>query len=181
MPVFIDGYEVDVAISENHQYDSDITSDPVEVGSDITDHQRLLPDMVTMTGLVSDTPFGDLADRRLSEGVPSVFALGFFRTLRDARVPVTIETSLRVYDNMLMKTLTVPRNARTGNALAFTAVFKQVVLVTNERTTIRVKLPRAKKTKSLGAQQINEVPPAPATVETAKKNKSILAKIASAL
>ncbi len=164
MAIFIDGYEIDVTTSETHEFDSEITADPVEKGSDITDNQRLLPDSVTLTGVVSDTPIGDLANRRVDGEVNSQFALDFLLEVREARQPVTIETSLRTYTNMLMKNLSVPKDAETGDALVFTATFREVRIVTNDRTTIEVALPRAKRKRNIGTKQIEEVPPAEQTV-----------------
>jgi hypothetical protein len=50
-----------------------------------------------------------------------------------------------VHQNMIMERLSAPVNAGTGHALRFTASFKQIRLITNERTTVRVLLPSGKK------------------------------------
>jgi hypothetical protein len=170
VPVFIDGYEIDIAETEEHRYDATVTSDPVETGSNITDHVKLEPDVVTFTGVVSDTPFGDLLERRLLDDVHSVTAYETILKVRDAREPVTIETSLRKYESMILRNLSVPRSADTGDALVFTATFQEIKLVTNDRTIVRVAVPRARKKVKRGAKQIEEVAPAPATKEKVERS-----------
>ena len=46
----------DVIASENHETVAQITDHPVEVGINITDHVRTLPDRVTLVAYVSNTP-----------------------------------------------------------------------------------------------------------------------------
>lgn len=176
MPVFIDGYEIDLAESENHQSDAEVTDDPVESGANITDHVKLNPVIVTLVGIVSDTPIGDLAERRQLDDVHSATAYDTLAEIQNRRETVTIETSLRLYDNMILKNLGIPRTVTTGDSLQFTVTFKQITFVTNDRTIVRVAVPRAKRKVKRGAKQIEEVPPAPSTVDTAKKNRSMLSK-----
>jgi len=46
----------DVIEDENHETASEITEHPVEVGVDVTDHVRPLPDRITLVGYVSNQP-----------------------------------------------------------------------------------------------------------------------------
>lgn len=168
MSVFIAGYEIDVALSEDHSFESEVTAHPVEIGADIADHVRARPITVTLEGIVSDTPIGSLAERRqqftLVNGeafmLASDEALAFLLAVRDAREPVTIQTTLRSYDDMMLQSLTVPRSSATGEALRFTATFVQVVLVTNERTVVRVSVPRASNKVNRGNKPSDEQPSA---------------------
>lgn len=138
--VTIDGYEIDVAIREEHAFENEITEHPVEQGADIVDHVRARPIVVTLEGCVSDTPIGDLATRRSETTLPSREAFDRLLAVRNARLPVTIATSLRVYTDMILESLTTPRDATTGDALAFTARFRQIRLV--EVTRVAVDIPR---------------------------------------
>ncbi len=147
---FIDGFELDVAVSEEHGFESDVTSYPIEDGSNTTDHVHNSPLTVTIEGVVSDTPIGAIRDTRAGTTLPSDDALAHLKRIREAREPVTIETSLGVYDNMVMTALTVPRDARTGHALRFTAAFTQVTIVENERTTVVTRKPNGRAKQKLG-------------------------------
>lgn len=185
MPVFIDNFEVDVAVSEDHSFDSEVTEHPVELGADVADHVRARPIQVTLEGIVSDTPIGTLAERRgdrlpdvtvstrvataSSRGAllfkPSEDMFAWFQAIRDRREPVEIRTSLQTYDNMMLQSLQIPRSADTGEALRFTATFIQVIIVENQRTLVRVSVPRASDKTNRGNKPAAEVPAAP--IETA--------------
>lgn len=151
----IDGYPIDVELSSTTSFESEATEYPVESGADITDHVRARPIEVEIEGLVSDTPIGAIArdpSRLATAGFtrPSVDAYTRLQQIRDAREPVTIETSLDVYDNMMLIELSAPREASQGTAFKFTAKFRQVTLVTNNRTTVRVAIPGAAGKQNLG-------------------------------
>lgn len=181
--LLIAGYPVDVAVSEDHSFDSEVTEHPVERGADVADHVRARPITLTIEGLVSDDPIGTVRDQRLASAggsiehaPPSDDAFALLLSVRDAREPVTIVTSLRTYEDMVLTSLSVPRGARTGHALRFMATFVQVQLVTNLRTTVRVAVPRAAKKVNLGNKPITPAPesappPAAKTEETTRQYK----------
>jgi hypothetical protein len=172
MATYINGYEIDVAVREDHSFESEVTEHPVEVGADVTDHVRARPITVTLEGIVSDTPIGDMAQRRqeftLVDGeafaIPSEEALAFLLAIRDAREPVPIQTSLRSYESMMLQSLQIPRSADNGEALRFTATFVQVILVTNQRSVVRVSVPRAANKVNRGNKASAEVTAAPVEV-----------------
>ena len=157
--IMIGTYVIDASITESHTYESQVTEFPVEQGSAISDNVRPMPISVTIEGIVSDTPIGIMADLRNNEhgdqaflpttdaatakargdlqSAPSIDALAAMLAIRDARQPVPIVTSLASFDNMVLINLEVPRDATTGYALRFTATFKQITIVTNQRVLVR--------------------------------------------
>lgn len=160
VPILIGGYQIDASISESHQFESTITEFPVEQGSAISDNIVPKSVMVTIEGIVSDTPIGPIATLRNQQAassdflpvsdpkaafeavkgstfIPSVDARTALLAIRDARQPITISTSIRTYENMALQTLDIPVDASTGAAFRFSATFKQIIIVTNARTTIR--------------------------------------------
>ena len=154
----IGDYVIDAAINEDHSFDSDVTDHPVETGADITDNIRAKPVQVTLDCVVSDTPIGAVASLRGNTDdngqplyKPSSDAYATMIAIRDARLPVTIVTSLATFENMALVSLSVPRNAQNGDALRFKATFKQIKFITNDRTTVRVADPRAATSVSKGA------------------------------
>src|SRR5574342_5520 len=106
--VRIDDYLIDVTVAEEHELPAEVTAHPVEDGADITDHVRLTPISVTLEGIVSDTPIGRLAEQRAPDGRPSDDAYAFLKLVRSRREPVTIETSLETFTNMILQHLSVP-------------------------------------------------------------------------
>lgn len=158
--ITIDGFLIDAALAETHTAESEVTQFPTETGSDITDNNRLIPRTVSITGVVSNTPIGTVATSRAKTGAavaaiartlggpllsdvhePTANALAVFDRVRANRKPVTIETSLRVYTNMVLTQLEIPRSADDGDSLNFTAAFQEIIIVTNERTDVRVSKP----------------------------------------
>jgi hypothetical protein len=152
--ITVDGYVIDCAITEEHAFESEVSTYPIETGGDVTDNVRNLPIKVTIEGIVSDTPVGAVLDRRLADGdlpgFPSDDAYNRLKLIRARREPITITTSLATYDNMVLQNLTIPVDAKTGDVLRFTAVFQQVTLVTNLRTFVKVAIPAGRGKANLG-------------------------------
>src|SRR5690242_20675376 len=150
--VMIDDYLIDCSISENHTYESQVTEYPVESGSNISDNIRPMPITVEMECLVSNSPIGiirDFRDTTSGSGTggggddatkPSVAIYEKLQTIRNNRQPVTIRTSLRTFERMVLKNLTIPRSGKSGDDLKFTATFQQIDTVENKRS-IRVSTP----------------------------------------
>lgn len=142
--IFINDYAIDAALSEEHSFENSVTSFPVQDGADITDHIRFVPIQVTIDGIVSDTPIGEMAGiRGLSQlgiggGPPSEDAFLILLDIRNKREPVTIRTSKRTYENMALLSLRRREDSKTGRALRFQAVFKQVRIVVLDRILIDI-------------------------------------------
>jgi hypothetical protein len=156
MSIIVGEFEVDVALVEEPVFDSEITDKPVEVGANITDHQRLLPTDLMVEGFVSDSPTGSIVDRRSQGSVPSVDAYAYFKTLRESKEPFTVQTTKDIFDNMLVRTLSPISTTQDG--FRFRCTFKQVVFVTNERTTIPVSTPGGAKKVKRGSRPVKAGP-----------------------
>jgi hypothetical protein len=98
----------------------------------------LKPIRVTVSGIVSDSPVGSLAQLRAgATSKPSNDALAHLVGIRARRRPVTISTTIARWENMLLENLSVPVDPKTGEALRFDATFVQATFVTNKRTVLR--------------------------------------------
>ena len=150
--ITIDGYPLDLVESEEHSLEAEITDYPVEDGSDISDNIRLKPRTLTLNGaVVSDTPIGTIASdstRQNAAGTPSSDAYRFLEALYESRRAVVVVTGLKRYEQMVLETLTIPREAKDAGALVFTAHFKQIRTVVNKRVTM--KLPNTGGEQNLG-------------------------------
>jgi hypothetical protein len=153
--ILIDNHVFDAALFETHRRDSEVTEFPVESGADFTDHIRRLPIEVEIEGIVSDTPIGQVALLRELDGgsgvLPSEEALAKLEQIYERRQPVTIQTSKKLYERMAMTSLEIPVDRETGKALRFTATFRQIKVVTNQRIAIRA-VPVAQGTRKQGQQ-----------------------------
>lgn len=147
----IGALELDASVTEGHEGEVEVTEHPVEVGANVSDHARIKPDTLTLEGVISATPFGK---------TPSLdyIRAGYEKLLelKDARELLTVVTVLRSYPDMMLTKLSVPRDSTSGDALRFTATFKQVRLATVQKqtSTVRVarKVPKAKGKTELGNQ-----------------------------
>lgn len=172
---------LDATISESHTGDVEATDHPVEFGAAITDHLRPKPDMLTLEGLITNTPLPDPNDVTVSiqrsfggvnfqsraEMQPARVAdtAAALWELKDAGELLTVVTGLRTYLNMAIVSLSVPRDARTGQALRFSATLKQIHVA--ESVRVRVVETKAKSKKNLGDKA------APAATESTR-GKSLL-------
>ncbi len=158
--IFIDGFAIDAALTEEYGYDAEVTDYPVEQGANVSDNIRSRPLRITIDCVVSDTPLTSMEVIRSAlapagaggGGLPSDDGLTKMLAIRDAREPVTVITTLRRYENMALESLTIPRSKDTGDALRFRAVFKQIRFVTNARTTVRVATPKSRKRVNRGSK-----------------------------
>lgn len=145
--VRIAGYPIDLARSEEIRYPSKITPHPAESGTDFTDHIKNDGIEITLECLVSDTPIGPIATDQTRTGLngrkPSEDAHARMVAIREAQLPVQVECSKGLFENMGLEDLTEPSNSSTTGGLTFTVKFLQIVIRTNKRSLVRVatKLP----------------------------------------
>lgn len=169
----IGSVELDASVSETHQGDVDVTEHPVERGANIADHARPKPESITIEGLISNTPLpapngqltkvtsgsAEFDSRSELQPTRSGQAYADLLALKDRGELLTVVTALRVYDNMILTSLSVPRDARTGQALRFSATLKQVKVVTSQLVKV-VAVQKAQPKVKLGKKGTPETPPA---------------------
>lgn len=137
------GIVVDCTVSENHNFTCDMTEEPVEQGAKITDHVQLKPKQLTIEGVISDAPLGYAIVgniQNIVKTVASVFggsvrsidAFNELEKLQESRVPFTVITGLKRYENMIMVDFDVQRTAETGRALHFKAIMRQIRIVQSQ-------------------------------------------------
>ncbi len=154
----IDGYAIDAEIRADSSLTNVVSKFPVEKGADVTDHVRPEPVTFTVEGIVSDTPLGEMIQERSQFTIingeafskPSHEARARLKEINATREPITVESSTGTFKNMVLESLLETRDASTGDSYRFTATFSEIVLVTNERTTVKTSQPRASKEVNLG-------------------------------
>ena len=133
---------LDATLSETHTLESTATTNPVEDGVAVSDHLRLQPRAVSVQGIIANTPVKLEAGKEYPRGQAGRASAAYetLRKLRESKQLVTLVTALGHYPNMMMTSLVIPRE-RQGEALQFTAQFRELILV----RTQTVQLPKAKK------------------------------------
>ena len=120
---FIGVVPVSVVETEEHKTELGITSLPVESGADITDHAYVKPKSVTLKGVVG-TGAGGFTGRFVTAAAYQALV-----RYQELRRPFYLVTGLNVYKDMLIESITVPRNTENANILEFTITCKQVKIV----------------------------------------------------
>jgi len=89
--------------------------------------------------------------------VPSQDALDWLEAIRGERRLVTVATALRIYENMAMPDLEIVKDKETGEALRFTATFREFIFTENTTTVTLVAQPRNKKKVKGGVKSSTQV------------------------
>ena len=131
----IGSLRIDATIEEVHERNAEITDHAVEGGSFIQDHIVNAPKRLTMQCMITDNPLGRDA------GQFSQDAFELLDRIFDARQLITIVSGFKVYSNMAIETLSMPK-LREG-ALRFTVTLKQITLTNLQFITVtRLAQPR---------------------------------------
>jgi len=115
--------ELDVTLREDHKYSSRVTTYPIEEGSSLSDHIINEPTIVVLEGIVTDTPLSIL-----SAFNRSVDSFNRLIEIHNRREIVQVVTGLKVYNNMAITVLDVPREVTTGQSLRFTIELQEIIL-----------------------------------------------------
>jgi hypothetical protein len=125
--------EFDVVISEQHKWGAEVTTNPVEDGNTLTDHIRINSDSLDITGIISNASLsrwkGHFIEKLFDILQPESNVQRAFDQLRkllEKRQPVMIYTRYRNYPDMVLTSLSIPRNKDSGDAIEFTASFTHV-------------------------------------------------------
>lgn len=134
IPKTIGGVQIDGFVREGHSRSTKTTEYPVEDGDTITDHIVVLPDELSIEGMVGPTMVEVLSSNPASSRILDTYQQ--IRALVDAREPVSIATGLKVYQNMVIKEFNVDRDASTGQSLPFTMTLKEIKTVKSQTVYI---------------------------------------------
>lgn len=153
---------LDASVREVHNVAGIVTEHPVEKGIDIVDNYRVLPRDLEIEGVITNTPiksnFPGEALINSAIGLvngdtdPASNAWTELQRFFDEAVVVTITTSLKVYESMVLTDLTVTRTSKQAQAIFFTASAREIRFVDTEYgDAIAIpKSPIGQKTKSAG-------------------------------
>jgi hypothetical protein len=194
----IQAIEIDATTNETHEASAEVTEHPVERGADISDHARKNLDAITLQVVVSNQPIrqpGTQMDGVQSEqrgleisdpttglvlATANVLAFdgefdrvrtvyGELLRLMEESVVVGIITSLREYENMLLRRVSPIREASTGDSLRCTVEATEVRIVDSEV----VDVPDPEETRGRDARNRGRRNNEEADDETGERNTSI--------
>jgi hypothetical protein len=167
---------VDLHPTEAHDQGVDKTDNPVETGASLTDNAVIRPNRLTLSGVVSDLRLYDVSEYATDLPAPELAkdAWGRLKHLKDACEPVTVITSLQVYENMLVTGLSAPVNEKTGHALEFTVTLEEVEFAYTQRVSLpatKVKGARADEVRAREDGKNAATSPAQNKTDTVERGK----------
>jgi len=130
----IDTIEIDAVLNEIHQYDADITENPVEDGTVYSDNVVLQPIRLEMTCRITDAS-ASLLNLRFSGAADDAFKS--LVRLQRSRETFDVVTGINVYKNMMLQSVSIPRESSDGRSIRFTAILKEILIVGDEAETNR--------------------------------------------
>ena len=125
----IQDLEIDIVSSEVIELPSETTDNPIESGSEVTDHIINRPIMLRMVCQIGGSTLLNFADRKL-EGYEAL------KRLRDDKQPVTVVSGLETFSNMLINNINIDRNLQNASVLQFQIEFKQAKIVSSQRVDV---------------------------------------------
>ncbi len=155
-PGKIDFFEFDATIHESHEYTNIVTEFPVEQGYNISDHVLRVPEKLTITGFVTNSPIPhsrgsmnvllDHSDR-VNAALESLLQLSGFdpagklssEVSNIRRVPqvVTVVTGLRSYANMVITNIVMTRDKDTGETLSPVIEMRRLIVALSETVIVQ--------------------------------------------
>jgi len=147
--------ELDAVLSEDHQWASDVTTNPVEEGAPVADHIIDVADKLRLKCFVTDAPLvasqsvtGNYNTATAGTRTQPVFDLLY--RLKQARAVVMVYTRHASYDNMAITDISITRTAETGEALEFDVSFVNIRQVATQTVDLPPGISAKKEDKAGG-------------------------------
>lgn len=143
----------DAVFKENHDWKSTATSNPVEDGSPITDHIINEQDKLSLTGFVSNASIDlDLAALAVATsqayvpyGLGTIYsdaaqskpkkvqeAFNVLYALKEAKREVVVATRYKIYSDMVITNISIPREVGDGDAIEINIDFVKISKVSTQ-------------------------------------------------
>ncbi len=117
--------KANVIINESTNDTLTITKQPVQQGASITDHAYKEPTVFSTTILFQDN---------LTKSLSKIYQ--DLQDLQNSRIPFSIVTPKRIYNNMLMSSLGMTTDKNTENSLSISVSFQEIILVSVSTTQV---------------------------------------------
>lgn len=152
----VDTIALDVTNSETPTFDADVTEHAVELGTANNDNVRAKPTALRLDVTVTDYPISTKG--RGIGGAPekgrAARILEKLVNLRTEGTRIFVETGLRVYENMVIKSVSSPRDKALNGTLRITLNLVEVKTVRSESVPVKLSPTNTKaKPKVQGGKQ----------------------------
>lgn len=163
---------IDAVIKESHELRVKLSEHPTENGLSFCDHVLLEPTTIQLDGIISNTPMTFIGvtafkslDNYFNDRSNDIAAQAYTKLeeIFAQREPISIVTSLKDYDNMVLESLSVERGGGTFESLHFRATAKQIRRA--NQATIEIDEPEPKPESAKPKQNLGKQETKPASVE----------------
>lgn len=171
--------QLDGVLSESHNSEIRLTSNPVELGADVTDNAIIEPRKLRLAAVVTDTPLGTAALGEIVNRANNLFgtsttpnltrsavAYNSIIELQQMREPFDVQTKLLLYENMMIASVDVLQDKNSSrivnliiNLQEIRIVSSQIVQLTPDQLAAGAPRDQGSSTDNRGqqaAQQIDE-------------------------
>jgi len=119
---------LDVTLNEKHSHTAETTDNPIEDGSNASDHTIQSPDQYSLEGIWTDTPLdADRAELNRSNDKYRKLV-----RLKEEAEPLTVVSGLRVYENMIIQSINSRDDPSTGFSVPVSVSFKESRFVSQQ-------------------------------------------------
>lgn len=135
------GIQLDAVISESHNNTVRVTTNPVEAGFEIADNAVNDPKQIAIEAVISDSPLGVAAFGQIIDLITGLFGTATARNLtrsnaaynalvqlQEARQPITIQTRLTEYEDMVITSIQCTQNAQTSRITRLFITAQQLII-----------------------------------------------------
>jgi len=181
--------DFDATLDELHEWKNEVTQNPVETGSPITDHIIEKPDKLRLQGVITNSPLrGEFAGQYFGGDTESPriqTAFDAIRELHKSRDVIVVYTKHAIYTDMAIESVSIPRNAQIGEEVQFTMELVNIRFVNTQMVTLPPGISPKKAAKAGGAAgataKKSEPQKAAGKTETKEPSKSIAASAADSV
>lgn len=147
----VDVLVLDASLNEMHEADADVSEFPIEQGADITDNVRVKPQTLQVEALITDTHLSSQqaavnAERARGQTMldkDSRDTLAALEAFQADGTLINVETGLKSYENMVIKSLRTSRNKDLKNAIKVTINLVEVLIVNSQTVVVKQAVPKA--------------------------------------
>ncbi len=154
----IGGLFFDAVISVSTEHTATITSHPVQLGANISDHMYLEPISITMEIAMSDAMDSMVYGQWNGGYTKSVSAYRMLCDLQARRIPITVLTRLNQYPDMVIESISVNDDYKSLYGLRATVSLKQVFVAEATIDTVSARSWVTDADANRGEAQPSEVP-----------------------
>lgn len=126
----IGGWFFDADLQNTHTSTLTITTSPIQLGSSLTDNAFMQPRTLSMNIGMTDVATSFIPGQFAGGASRSATAYEVLQQLQELRIPIQVYTRLRLYQNMLVQTLTAQEDYTTAHALRATVDLQEVLVAT---------------------------------------------------